>query len=159
MPKVNETFVKKAAIPPASQKIYYDSEHPGFGLRVTKAGAKAFILNYHINKRERRFTIGKSPAWSAAAAREKARELRRMIDQGIDPLEERNERREAPTVGDLWSYQMATNSTLVDVIKSASSSFAKCDIRDASQLEGTGRRPKASASYVSQVNSRRSDLL
>jgi len=103
MPKINETFVKKATIPSAKQKIYYDTEHPGFGLRVTKAGAKAFILNYHINKRERRFTIGKSPVWSAAAAREKARELRRLVDQGVDPLVERNERREAPTVRDLWA--------------------------------------------------------
>jgi len=84
------------------QKIHYDSGHPGFGLRVTKAGTKAFILNYHINKRERRFTIRKYPALSAAAAREKANELRRLIDNGIDPLEEKNERREAPTVGDLW---------------------------------------------------------
>ena len=102
MPKINETFVRKAAIPEAAQKIHYDSDHPGFGLRVTKTGTKAFILNYHISKRERRFTIGKSPAWSAAAAREKANELRRLIDQGIDPLDERNERREAPTVSELW---------------------------------------------------------
>ena len=102
MPKLNETFVKKASLPEAGQKVYYDSAHPGFGLRVTKGGTKAFILNYHINKRERRFTIGKFPAWSAAAAREKASDLRRLIDQGIDPLDERNERRDAPTVSDLW---------------------------------------------------------
>lgn len=103
MPKINETFVKKAAAPASGQKVHYDSERPGFGLRVTKAGTKSFILNYHLNKRERRFTIGQSPAWSAAAAREKANGLRRLIDQGIDPLEERNERREAPTVNDLWA--------------------------------------------------------
>jgi integrase len=102
MPKINETFVKKVATPSTNHKIHYDSEHPGFGLRVTKAGTKAFILNFHVNKRERRITIGKWPAWSAAAAREKARELRRLVDQGIDPLDERIERREAPTVGDLW---------------------------------------------------------
>ncbi len=103
MPKINETFVRKVTTPEANQKIHYDGEHAGFGLRVTKAGTKSFILNYHINKRERRFTIGKSPAWTAAAAREKAKELRRLIDQGIDPLDERIERREAPTVADLWT--------------------------------------------------------
>ena len=103
MPKINETFVKKVTPSEANQKIHYDGEHAGFGLRVTKAGTKSFILNYHINKRERRFTIGKSPTWSAAAAREKAKELRRLIDQGIDPLDERIERREAPTVTDLWA--------------------------------------------------------
>lgn len=102
MPKINETFVKKTEAPDLGHKIYYDLDLPGYGLRVTKAGSKAFILNYHINQRERRITIGKSPAWSAAAARDKANELRRQIDQGIDPLEERNERREAPTLADLW---------------------------------------------------------
>lgn len=108
MPKLNETFVKNASYPERGQKIYYDTDLPGFGIRVTKAGTKSFILNYHINKRERRFTIGKSPAWSAAAAREKAKELRRLVDQGFDPLEERNERREAPTVADLWAeYEKA----------------------------------------------------
>ena len=113
MPKINETFVRKAAAPALGQKVHYDGEHLGFGLRVTKAGTKSFILNYHLNKRERRFTIGQSPAWSAAAAREKANALRRLIDQGIDPLEERNERREAPTVNDLWDeYQRVHFPTL-----------------------------------------------
>jgi integrase len=102
MARINETFVKRLESPTASQKIHYDDAQAGFGLRITKAGSKAFILNYHVNKRERRFTIGKYPIWSASAAREKAKDLRRLIDQGIDPLEERNTRREAPTVGDLW---------------------------------------------------------
>ncbi|ABN78820.1 hypothetical protein Rsph17029_3737 [Rhodobacter sphaeroides ATCC 17029] len=101
MPVIAETFAKKTA-PQASTKIYYDDSLPGFGLRVTKGGGKAFILNYHINRRERRFTIGNYPAWTAAAAREEARRLRRLIDQGSDPLEARNERRAAPDVADLW---------------------------------------------------------
>ena len=78
MPKLNETLIKNAKLPEKGHKIHYDCDLPGFGFRVTKAGTKAFILNYHINKRERRITIGKSPAWSAAAAREKAKELRRL---------------------------------------------------------------------------------
>ncbi|SFE05557.1 Site-specific recombinase XerD [Sulfitobacter brevis] len=101
MYKINETFVRKAIAPETGNKIYYDSQSPGFGLRITRTGTKAFILNYHINRKERRYTIGKSPAWTAAAAREKAAALRRLIDQGTDPLEERNERREAPTIADL----------------------------------------------------------
>ena len=101
MPKITETLVRRA-IPEATTKIQYDDELAGFGLRVTKAGTKAFILNYHINKRERRFTIGSYPTLSAGAAREEAKRLRRQIDQGEDPLEIRNERRAAPDVGELW---------------------------------------------------------
>jgi integrase len=102
MQKINETFVKKVMPPASGNKIHYDADIAGFGLRITKAGAKAFVLNYHINRRERRFTIGKFPAWSAAAARAKATELRRLIDQGTDPLSERIDQREAATVSDLW---------------------------------------------------------
>jgi integrase len=113
MVKINETFAKKIEPPTAAQKIHYDENQVGFGLRITKAGSKAFILNYHMNKRERRFTIGKYPIWSAAAAREKAKDLRRLIDQGVDPLEKRNNRREAPTVSDLWEeYQTIHLPTL-----------------------------------------------
>jgi len=103
MPKINETFAKKATAPAKGNTIYRDEELKGFALRVTAAGSRSFVLNYTINKQERRMTIGSFPVWSAAAAREEAKSLRRAVDQGIDPLEARNERREAPTVADLWS--------------------------------------------------------
>jgi integrase len=54
-----------------------------------------------VDGRERRFTIGSYPDWSAEAARAEAKELRRRIDRGEDPATERRSRREAPTVRDL----------------------------------------------------------
>ena len=113
--KLNETFCKNAPAPAPGKAhvIYYDEQIPGFGLRVTKAGARAFILNYHVSGRERRFTIGRHPAWTALAARERAKELRREIDQGHDPLDERQERRGVPAIGDLWrEYEKAHLPTL-----------------------------------------------
>ena len=73
----------------------------GFGVRVTAAGAKAFVLNYRAAGQERRLTIGSFPNWSVARARTYARELRVRIDQGEDPLAEREAERTAPTVRDL----------------------------------------------------------
>ena len=102
MPRINETFTRKAPSPQKGNKLYRDDELTGFALRVTSAGARSFVLNYTIHFRERRITIGAYPAWSAAAARDEARKLRRQIDQGIDPLEHRNETRSAPKVQDLW---------------------------------------------------------
>lgn len=102
MPKLTETFVKRAPLPEGATKIHYDDEQPGFGMRVTKAGSKAFVLNYHVGKRERRFTIGSYPTWSAGAAREEAKMLRRRIDQGEDPLETRGALKAAPNITDLW---------------------------------------------------------
>jgi hypothetical protein len=54
--------------PGASSKVYYDAPDakgrghtPGFGVRVTSTGGRAFVLNYRAAGRERRLTIG-SPA-------------------------------------------------------------------------------------------------
>jgi hypothetical protein len=46
-------------------------------------------------------TIGGYPEWSVKAAREKAKALRRDVDDGYDPLGERIAEREASTVNDL----------------------------------------------------------
>ena len=102
--RLNETAVKK--LEPASRKamakIHYDDEMPGFGARITYQGTVSFVLNYTTHAgRERRVTIGKFPFWSVAAARERAKELRRLIDRGGDPLADKQEARGALTFGEL----------------------------------------------------------
>ena len=63
-------------------------------------------LNYGIEGRQRRITIGSYPDWSVQAARRAARELKREVDQGSDPMGERHAERVAPTMIDLWErYQ------------------------------------------------------
>lgn len=62
MPRINETFTKKAEAPTSGNKLYRDDELTGFALRVTAAGARSFVLNYTIHHRERRLTIGAYPA-------------------------------------------------------------------------------------------------
>ena len=99
--RLNETNIKRLQPPATGNRVHYDDEVPGFGLRVTKAGARAFVLNYHVDGRERRLTLGSWPSWSATAARLRARELRKQVDQGVDPLGVKAERRKAPTFGDL----------------------------------------------------------
>ena len=69
--------------------------------RVYPGGGKTFLLDYRIAGRQRRIAIGHFPLWSAEAARTRAKELRREIDRGNDPAEQKRERREAPEVQDL----------------------------------------------------------
>jgi integrase len=78
-----------------------DPRAKGFGVRIHAGGAKSFFLNYRINGRERRYTIGAYPMWSVDAAREEAKELRKRVDRGHDPAGEKRERRDAPTIEDL----------------------------------------------------------
>jgi hypothetical protein len=74
----------------------------GFGLRVTKAGAKSFILDYRVDGRQRRITLGGYPDWTVQAARTAAKAMKRDVDQGQDPMGDRHDLRAAPTMQDLW---------------------------------------------------------
>lgn len=101
--RITDQFVKNLEAPDKGNAITYDDSVRGFGVRITTKGAKAFILNYRCDGRERRYTLGRYPAWSVAAARKEAERLRKQIDVGHDPLVERNEGRSAPTVLDIWN--------------------------------------------------------
>jgi integrase len=104
--RLTDQLVRALPAPDKGNKIYYDAPDrkgsnatPGFGLRVTAAGHRAFVLNYRTNGgRERRVTLGSPPAWSLTAAREAAAEIRHKIDVGEDPLAELIAQREAPTM-------------------------------------------------------------
>jgi len=78
-----------------------DPKATGFGVRSYPGGGKSFFIDYRLNGRQGRQTIGPFPRWSAEAARERAKELRKRIDNGEDIAETRRERRTAPTVQDL----------------------------------------------------------
>ena len=78
-----------------------DPKATGFGIRCYPGGSKSFFIDYRIAGRQRRYTIGPFPRWSAEAARERAKQLRRGIDQGQDPAGSKRERRTAPSIADL----------------------------------------------------------
>src|SRR5271165_6078140 len=108
--RLTDALVRSLPAPETGTKITYDTETRGFGMRVTAAGSKAFVLNYTVVGRERRMTIGAYPAWKVATAREEAERLRRDIDRGIDPLGERIAAREAPTVNELCDRYLAEHA-------------------------------------------------
>jgi hypothetical protein len=95
--KLSEVMVK-AASPRADDYTKWDSDVSGFALVVYASGTKAFAMLYRSRGRQRRFTIGRWPEWSVTAARERARILRREIDAGFDPADERSRAREAVTL-------------------------------------------------------------
>jgi integrase len=94
-----DSYVKKAPLPPSHNWIIYDTEVAGFGLRCTAAGARSFILNYRTRgSKERRYTIGDATNWRVAAARKVAKEIRRKLPDGYDPLGIIQAERDAKTV-------------------------------------------------------------
>jgi len=105
--KLTDKIVEGLPAPPKGNRITYDTEVKGFGVRVTAAGARAFVLNYRNRAAEqKRYTIGPyskpgKGGWGVAAARKEAAALKRRIDMGEDPLGELKEEREAKTMKDL----------------------------------------------------------
>jgi integrase len=95
--KLSEETVKRLAVPEIGNHVTYfagamiqGAKAPrGFGVRVTAAGARAFVLNYRLRGREHRFTVGAWPDWSALKAVQEARRLRQRIDRGENPIEDR----------------------------------------------------------------------
>ncbi|HXQ13844.1 MAG TPA: tyrosine-type recombinase/integrase [Caulobacteraceae bacterium] len=101
--QITKDTIEDLARPEKGNRIEYDSEVPGFGVRITAAGAVSFIVNYRTRSGlERRYTIGSYPAWKIGAARKEAAEIRRRVRyEGFDPLADLTAEREAPTIGRL----------------------------------------------------------
>jgi integrase len=102
----------------------FDTEIRGLSIRVLRSGERSFVLDYRFAGRQRRMVIGRWPEWSVTAARERARELRRVIDEGSDPLGERGALREAPRFKDMIERYLAEHaSTLAPLSASDQKSF------------------------------------
>lgn len=68
-----------------AQAFLWDATVSGLGLRSTPAGKPAYVFQGVYQGKDVRLTIGSPSAWSIEQAREKARSLQRLIDDGKDP--------------------------------------------------------------------------
>jgi integrase len=71
----------------------WDRELPGFGLKVTPAGSKVYLVQYQLGGRKgrtRRVTIGRHGPLTPTAARVEAKRLLGEIASGRDPADERD---------------------------------------------------------------------
>ena len=90
------------ASPGEKTAIHWDSQVKGMGLRVTPAGAKAYVLDYFdAAGKRRRVTLARVGEMSLAKARQRAgRELAAIRDGETDLHQRRQDAREAPTVAE-----------------------------------------------------------
>jgi integrase len=79
-------------------KAQYQAEGtvPGLTISASKTGIASWYIRYRLAGKQKERTIGQYPAWGAAEAREKAKELRREIDGGVDvAVEKQRQKQEA----------------------------------------------------------------
>jgi len=111
--------------PGKQQDFLWDSEMPRLAVRVTAAGAKAFVFETKLSRKTIRQTIGETSVWNLDEARAEARRLQTLVDAGRDPrqvkaeitaadeaareaatvakeAEQREKQRQQVTLGEAW---------------------------------------------------------
>jgi integrase len=80
--------------PGAKEVVVWDENLPGFGMRVSPRGRKAFIVQYRVRGargtawKERQVTLGTLAFMTVAEARKRARLYKSKASEGVDPAQE-----------------------------------------------------------------------
>jgi len=91
--------------------VTWDGEIPGHGLKVTPTGRKMFILKYrNASGKQRKPTLGSFGKITLDEARRIARRYHADLAQGIDPLDERQKKKQSLTLNEFVEgyFQQAT---------------------------------------------------
>lgn len=131
----------------------YDTEVPGFGVRVAPGGLKAYIVQARLHGRVVRLTIGDTRAWGLKDARVRAAELKTLMDKGIDPREHEveakaqhearrlEEKRQQVTVAQGWAAYVEERRT----------KWSSLHFRDHLELSQAGGIPKKRGAGLTQA--------
>lgn len=106
--KLSKTVVERLH-PSDGDTIYWDTELPGFGVRVKRTGVKSFVVQYRsrANGTSKRLTLGKfGPLLSFSRAKDLARGILVDAARGGDLVSERQAVRVAPSMADMSSAYM-----------------------------------------------------
>lgn len=108
--KINKSSVD-ALKPQTARFVSWDTEIPGFGVRVYSTGQKVYLLKYRVgggrSARIRWALIGKHGSLTPDKARDIARRWAAEVSEGGDPAGVRDEQRKAPTISALLDKYLA----------------------------------------------------
>ena len=112
MPKLTKTTVEQIR-PSDKDQFLWDSEIPGYGLRVKPSGTRAYLIQYRdAQGRSKRVTIGQHGKITAEQARVEAkRQFARITLLKANPRAERDEARAATTVEQLAANYLEAAET------------------------------------------------
>ncbi len=102
MPKLIKSIVEAVKPDPKRDVFVWDTQLPGFGLRVYPSGRRKYVVQYRTKgNRQRRAVLGSHGTLTAEQARSMARGMLAQVSGGGDPAGDIKAAREAPTVADL----------------------------------------------------------
>lgn len=107
MTKLTKGAIDRMQAAPETDAFLWDSEVPGFGVRMQPSGRKTYILRYRtLTKTQRKMTLGRCCDMPPERARELARKVFSDVAAGKDPATDRRDAREAPDMTELWDQYL-----------------------------------------------------
>ena len=93
--KLTDAEVRKLTLPAkVADKVFFDDDLPGFGVRVRAGGAQRWMVQYDVpGGRTRRMSLGRTSANSLAKARTMARDILAAVRLGQDPAADKAAKR------------------------------------------------------------------
>ena len=139
----------KAVPPPASGREYHkDTRFPGLQLCVTSADARTYYFVKRIGGKPTRIRLGTIEQLSVEAARTAAAAVTGEVASGRDPQEQRRQKRQEPTMGDLlthWKeYAKAHKRSWAEDIRMCDKHFSPWSNRKLSAI----RKPEVQAMHL-----------
>jgi len=98
--------IKEIDTAKAQEKIYRLTDGEGLYLEIDPNGSKYWRLRYTFLGKEKRLALGKYPLFSLLEARQKKDEARRLLNDGIDPITQKKDRRNAALVNAAITFEL-----------------------------------------------------
>ena len=113
--RLTQAFVDQASAS-GRDRIVFDSQLPGLGLRITLTGRKIFVVQARVGGRKRRITVGYAPDMTLSKARTEAGHTLSAMRSGVDPTTERKTRLRASVARTISLGQLA-ELWMADVVR------------------------------------------
>jgi len=92
--QLTATAIRTLSLPPGkTDKVFFDSDLPGFGLRLRATGARTWVVQYAVAGRTRHITLGSVAVLDPSKARKSAKDILARVRLGHDPAAEKAESR------------------------------------------------------------------
>ena len=95
MPKITKRIVE-AAEPREKDYIIFDSDLPGFGVRILPSGKRSYMVQYRAGRTFRRMSLGMHGILTTEKARAEAMKVLAAVQDGNDPAAARDKARHDP---------------------------------------------------------------